>query len=379
MTDQPTDQPTDRSTARLPDFPWDSLRPYADRARAHPGGIVDLSVGTPVDPTPAFVQDALRTSSDAPGYPLTAGTPALRRAAEGWLRRRLGVTAEVGVLPTVGSKELVALLPSLLGLRAGDRVLHPELAYPTYDVGARIAGAAPVPVRAPERLPEDPAGARLLWLNTPANPTGEVLGVEALRAAVAWGRRHGVLVVSDECYLELGYDVEPRSVLAPEVVGDDATGVLAVSSLSKRSNLAGYRLGLVAGDPAVVAALLEVRRHAGMIVPAPVQAAGAVALGDDEHVAEQKARYAARRARLRPALEAAGWRVTHSQAGLYLWAAAEGLDAWGSVDRLAGLGILAAPGTFYGAAGADHVRVALTATDERVEAAAQRLESSAPA
>jgi succinyldiaminopimelate transaminase len=326
------------------------------------------------------VQDALRAASDAPGYPLTAGSPALRRAAEGWLRRRLGVTAEVGVLPTVGSKELVALLPTLLGLGPGDRVLHPELAYPTYDVGARIAGAQPVPLRAPERLPDDPAGAGLLWLNSPANPTGEVLGADALRAAVAWGRERGVLVVCDECYLELGYDgVEPVSVLAPQVVGDDATGVLSVHSLSKRSNLAGYRLGLVAGDPALVGRLLEVRRHAGMIVPAPVQAAGAVTLDDDEHVAEQRARYAGRRARLRPALEAAGWRVTHSEAGLYLWAAADGLNAWGSVGRLADLGILVAPGTFYGAAGAAHVRVALTATDERVEAAARRLESSVAA
>lgn len=372
-----TDAATDRRTARLPDFPWDSLRPYAERARAHPDGIVDLSVGTPVDPTPEVVQEALRAASDSPGYPLTAGSPALRRAAEGWLRRRLGVTAEVGVMPTVGSKELVALLPTLLGLGPGDRVLHPELAYPTYDVGARIAGAAPVPVRAPERLPEDPAGARLLWLNSPANPTGEVLGADALRAAVAWGRERGVPVVCDECYLELGDDgVEPVSVLSPDVVGDDATGVLAVHSLSKRSNLAGYRLGLVAGDPRVVARLLEVRRHAGMIVPAPVQAAGAAAFSDDAHVAEQRARYAARRARLRPALEAAGWRVTHSEAGLYLWAAADGLDAWASVSRLSDLGVLVAPGTFYGSAGAAHVRVALTATDERVEAAARRLESS---
>ena len=371
-----TTQPTDRTATRLPDFPWDSLRPYADRARQHPGGIVDLSVGTPVDPTPALVQDALRSASDAPGYPLTAGSPALRRAAEGWLRRRLGVTAEVGLFPTIGSKSLVGLLPTFLGLGPGDRVLHPELAYPTYDVGARIAGATPVPLRAPEALPDEPGGARLLWVNSPANPTGEVLGVEALREVVAWGRRHGVLVVSDECYLELGYDgVEPVSVLSAEVVGDDATGVLAVHSLSKRSNLAGYRLGLVAGDPAVIAGLLEVNRHAGMIVPAPVQAAGAVAFGDDDHVLAQRAKYAARRALLRGALERSGWRVTLSAAGLYLWASAEGLDAWGSVDRLADLGILVAPGTFYGAAGARHVRVALTATDERIAAAAERLAS----
>jgi succinyldiaminopimelate transaminase len=366
----------DRSAARLPAFPWDSLREHADVARAHPDGIVDLSVGTPVDPTPDLVQDALRAAANAPGYPLTAGSPELLAAARGWAVRTLGVTAEIGLLPTVGSKELVGLLPTLLGLGPGDSVLHPELAYPTYDVGARIAGASPRPVG--DELPRDPAGARLLWLNSPANPTGRVLGVEQLREAVAWGRRHGVLVVSDECYLELGYEGRPVSVLSPEVVGDDATGVLAVHSLSKRSNLAGYRAGLVLGDEQVVGHLLEVRRHAGLIPPAPVQAAAAAALADDAHVVEQRERYAARRALLRPALESAGFSVTHSEAGLYLWASSPALDAWGAVGALAALGVLVAPGVFYGPAGQRHVRVALTATDERVAAAATRLSESGP-
>jgi succinyldiaminopimelate transaminase len=274
------------------------------------------------------------------------------------------------VLPTIGSKELVALLPLLLGVRPGDRVMLPAVAYPTYEVGVRIAGAEPV--RADGLLAAGPAPVRLVWLNSPANPTGRVLPAAHLRKVVDWARERGAVVVSDECYLDFGWEAGPVSVLHPSVSGVDHTGLLAVHSLSKRSNLAGYRAGFVAGDPALVAALLAVRKHAGLIVPAPVQAAATAAYDDDRHVAEQRARYAARRAVLRPALEAAGFTVEHSEAGLYLWATA-GVDCWASVDRLAGLGILVAPGSFYGPAGGRHVRVALTATDERVAAAVSRL------
>jgi len=360
------------AAGRLPDFPWDRLAPSAELARRHPGGLVDLSVGTPVDPTPAVVRAALRAAADAPGYPLTAGTAALRAAAADYLRRRLGVAVDpAAVLPTVGSKELVALLPGLLGLSAGDRVLLPELAYPTYDVGARLAGAEPVAVADVARA--DPAGVRLVWLNSPSNPTGAVTGAEELRAVVAWARAHGVLVVSDECYAEFGWEAAPVSVLHPGVCDGSSVGLLAVHSLSKRSNMAGYRAGFVAGDPAVVAALLEVRRHAGLMVPGPVQAAMVAALSDDAHVEQQRARYAGRRALLRPALAAAGWLVEPSEGGLYLWVSSPAYDCWGSVQRLAELGILVAPGEFYGPAGGRHVRVALTATDERVAAAADRL------
>ncbi len=362
----------------MPEFPWDLLAPYAERARAHPGGMVDLSVGTPVDATPSVVRAALEAASDAPGYPQTHGTPAVRDAVVAWYARR-GVPAvdPAAVMPTVGSKELVAWLPTLLGLGPGDVVVHPEVAYPTYDIGARLAGATPVAADGLTSL--GPQRVRLVWVNSPANPTGRVLPVEHLRKVVDWARERGAVVASDECYAELGWgewqDTGTPSVLDPRVCGGSHAGLLAVQSLSKRSNLAGYRAAFVAGDPALVRELVEVRRHAGMIVPAPVQAAMVAALGDDGHVRDQHARYAARRLVLRAALEDAGWRVDDSEAGLYLWVT-RGEDCWESVARLAGLGILVAPGAFYGPAGSGHVRVALTAGDERVAAAARRLSAA---
>lgn len=367
----------------LPDFPWDTLAPYAAKARAHEGGIVDLSVGTPVDPTPAVVQEALAAASNAPGYPLTYGTADLREAVAAWFARRRGVPDldPDGVLPTIGSKELVALLPTLLGLGPGDVVVHPEVAYPTYDVGARLAGAAPVAADGTAQLGPLASRVRLLWLNSPANPTGRVLGVDHLAKVVAWARQHGVVVASDECYSELAWgpvlgadSAAPHvpSILDPAVCQGTHEGLLAVYSLSKQSNLAGYRAAFVAGDVTLVRRLLEVRKHAGLIVPWPVQRAMVAALGDDEHVAAQRNRYAARRTALIPALELAGFTVEHSQAGLYLWST-RGEDGWSSVEWLADRGILVAPGAFYGPAGAGHVRVALTATDERIAAAAARL------
>ncbi len=370
----------------LPDFPWDSLAPFKARASSHVGGLVDLSVGTPVDPTPAPVQEALRAAADAPGYPQTWGTADLREAVATWFAARRGVERvdPDGVLPTIGSKELVAWLPTLLGLGPGDRVAFPRIAYPTYDVGARLAGATPLPVDALTALgPLTPSTTpKLLWLNTPSNPTGKVLGIEHLAKVVGWARRHGVIVASDECYAEL--DWRPRdpaakreppttpSILDPRVTDGSHEGLLCVYSLSKQSNLAGYRAAFVAGDPALVARLLEVRKHAGMMLPWPVQRAMIAALADEEHVLAQKATYAARRARLMAAVSAYGLRIEDSEAGLYLWASADE-DCWTTIGRLADLGILAAPGSFYGAAGARHVRIALTATDERIDAAAARL------
>ena len=356
----------------LPDFPWDLLAPHGRRAAEHPGGLVDLSIGTPVDPTPAVIRDALAAASDAPGYPRTAGTPALRAAAAGWLRRVHGVTglADEAVLPTIGSKELVALLPMLLRIGPGDRVMLPAVSYPTYEVGVRLVGAQPI--RADSTLAAGPAPVRLVWLNSPANPSGRVLPPDHLRKVVDWARERGAVVASDECYLDFGWEAEPVSVLHPSVSGGDHTGVLAVHSLSKRSNLAGYRAGFVAGDPRLVAGLLEARKHAGLILPEPVQAAATAAYADDAHVAEQRARYADRRALLRPVLEKVGFTIEHSEAGLYLWAT-RGRDSWQEVAELAELGILVAPGAFYGRAGERHVRIALTATDERVAAAAGRL------
>jgi succinyldiaminopimelate transaminase len=361
---------------RLPDFPWDRLTEYAARARAHPDGIADLSIGTPVDPTPDVVRRALESASDSPGYPQTVGLPSTRQAAVDWLARRHGVTGLGldGVLPVVGTKELVASLPAQLGLGAGDTVVVPELAYPTYAVGATYAGARAVATDSLTSLgPERPA---MLWLNSPANPTGRVLPVAHLRKVVDWCRERGTLLVSDECYLEFAWDAsaeaQPVSVLHPDVCGGHHDGILAVHSLSKRSNLAGYRCGFVAGDRARVAELLAVRKNLGLILPGPQQAAMVAALADDAHVVEQHSRYAARRAALLPALQRAGFRVEHSEASLYLWATRDE-DCWATVSALADLGILVAPGSFYGATGGRHVRVALTATDERVAAAAARL------
>jgi succinyldiaminopimelate transaminase len=357
---------------RLPDFPWDRLTSYAATARAHPDGIVDLSVGTPVDPTPDVVRRALEAASDAPGYPPTVARVETRQPPVDWLRRRHGVTGLGldGVLPVIGTKELIATLPTHLGLGAGDLVVIPELAYPTYAVGASLAGARAVATESLTSLgPERPA---LLWLNSPSNPTGRVLPPTHLRKVVDWCRERGTLLVSDECYLECAWDAEPVSVLHPDVCGGTHEGLLAVHSLSKRSNLAGYRCGFVAGDPAVVAELLAVRKNLGLIQPGPQQVAMAAALGDDAHAAEQHARYAARRTTLREALEGAGFRIEHSEASLYLWAT-RGDDCWETARELAALGILVAPGSFYGRAGDRHVRVAFTATDERVAAAADRL------
>ncbi len=342
-------------------------------ARAHPDGIVDLSVGTPVDPVAPVIRAALAEASAAPGYPTTHGTPALREAACAALQRRYGVTglAPAAVLPAIGTKELIAWLPTLLGLGPDDVVVVPELAYPTYEVGARLAGAQVVRADSLTQLgPRTPA---LIYLNSPSNPTGRVLGVDHLRKVVGWARERGVLVASDECYLGLGWEHEPPvSLLHPSVCDGDHTGLLSIHSLSKTSSLAGYRAGFVVGDGALIAELLAVRKHAGMMMPTPVQAAMVAALGDDEHERQQRERYAARRARLLPALRDAGFGIDHSEAGLYLWAT-RGEPCRDTVAWLAERGILVAPGEFYGPAGAQHVRIALTATDERIDAAVARL------
>lgn len=354
----------------MPDFPWDRIAAAGEQARKHPDGIVDLSIGTPVDDTPKVITNALAAAANAPGYPTAAGLLELRQAWTNWAHRILHaeLTSDQ-VAPSIGSKEIVAWLPIIFGLTAQSLVAIPELAYPTYAVGAMMAQAKFVTYKSADAIR---ANADLIWVNSPSNPTGEVLGVGELKAIIARGREIAAPVVSDECYIELGWDAEPISILDPRVCGGDFSGILAVHSLSKRSNLAGYRSGSVLGDASLISDIVSLRKHSGMLVPTPIQMATIAALGDDSHVQIQRELYAKRREILHSALVIAGFTVEHSQAGLYLWAT-NGTTCAETINWLADRGILAAPGDFYGPSGARHVRLALTATDERIASAASRL------
>lgn len=353
----------------LPEFPWDSLAAAKQTASGHPDGLIDLSVGSPVDATPQVVRDALTAAADAHGYPQVWGTPQLRQAIIDWFARERGVEGltERAVMPSIGSKELIASLALWLGIGRGDTIVIPEIAYPTYDISARLVGADIHVGDDPEQWP---ATTRLIWINSPSNPTGRVLSAERLRAAVEKARSLGAVLASDECYALLPWDVaDVPSVLDERVTGGDNTGLLAVHSLSKQSSDAGYRTAFIAGDEALVQQVVGVRKHLGLMPPSPVQAAMTAALDDAAHVEEQRERYRSRRATLLDAVREAGWQA-ESDAGLYLWAT-DGTDARQQVSRLAEIGILVAPGDFYG--DDRHVRIALTATDETIAAAAHRL------
>lgn len=370
----------------LPDYPWDTMAPYLETAKAHPDGLVNLSIGTPVDPTPAVIRDALAAATDAHGYPTTHGTVQVRQAIVDWFDRRRGVPglSVEQVMPTIGSKELVAWLPFLLGLGEGDVVVRPSVAYPTYDIGAQLAGATAVAADSLDELDADTrARVRLVWVNSPANPTGIVRGVDELKKLVDDARSLGAVVASDECYAELGWgewDTQRGGKLVPSILDSRVCGesqqlVFSVYSLSKQSNFAGYRGAFIAGDAEIMPNLINSRKHAGMIVPAPVQAAMAAALNDDAHVEAQKNLYRARRDLLLPAVQKFGLTVENSEAGLYLWATA-GEDTWTTVQRFAELGILIGPGVFYGESGEGYVRLALTGSDSDIEKAAARLKAA---
>lgn len=370
----------------LPDYPWDTMAPYLETAKAHPDGLVNLSIGTPVDPTPAVIRDALAAATDAHGYPTTHGTVQVRQAIVDWFNRRRGVPglSVEQVMPTIGSKELVAWLPFLLGLGEGDVVVRPSVAYPTYDIGAQLAGATAVAADSLDELDADTrARVRLVWVNSPANPTGIVRGVDELKKLVDDARSLGAVVASDECYAELGWgewDTQRGGKLVPSILDSRVCGesqrlVFSVYSLSKQSNFAGYRGAFIAGDAEIMPNLINSRKHAGMIVPAPVQAAMAAALNDDAHVEAQKDLYRARRDLVLPAVQKFGLTVENSEAGLYLWATA-GEDTWTTVQRFAELGILIGPGVFYGESGEGYVRLALTGSDSDIEKAAARLKAA---
>lgn len=359
-----------------PPYPYDRLDRLAPLADAHPGGLVDLSIGTPCDPPPDAVIAALSRSNAERGYPPSIGTVALRTSMQAWMRRRFGVDVPISQIGAcIGTKELVATTPHWLRLRwpARDTVLYPAVSYPTYEMGATLAGcrAVPVPPSATGGLdldaisPDDASRAVMLWVNSPSNPTGDL---DDLEAAAAWGRAHGVTVFSDECYAEFTWQGQPHTILASGL-----DGVVAVHSLSKRSNLAGVRVGFYAGDADVVAYLQEVRKHVGLLVPGPAQAAAVAALDDDDHVDEQRARYRARLERMATVIAAwSGLDVGLPAGGFYLWFDAG--DGWEFAERLAREGgALVSPGDFYGAGGAQNVRIAVVQPDERIELVAQRL------
>ena len=348
----------------LPDFPWDALAPYADIAREHSSGIIDLSQGTPVDSTPEIIQSALRSSADSPRYPVTAGTKELQDAIRNWAENHLGAVGDFDVLPVIGSKELVAWLPTIL---ESTKVIYPEIAYPTYLVGALLAQSQPIAVGIDA---ESWPSADFAWINSPGNPTGRVHSESELRAGIKWARKNQAVLVCDECYIDFGDKSTPTSLL--KYTDGDNSNILVVHSLSKRSSMAGYRGAFLIGDAKLIAQIREVRKHAGMMVPLPIQKAMVAALSDEVHVVEQRGRYNARRATLVPALQEAGFQIDDSVAGLYIWCT-RSEDSWKSVAWLADLGILATPGTFYGPKGATHIRVAMTATDAQIADAAARI------
>jgi succinyldiaminopimelate transaminase len=367
---------TDRPGFVPPPYPYDRLDRLIPLADALPGGLVDLSVGTPCDPPPAAVVRALGHSDSERGYPPSIGTPELRAAAQRWMDRRLGVdvpTAQIGAC--VGTKEFVGTLPQWLRLRTPDRdtVLYPSVSYPTYEMGAILAGcrAIPLPLAPNGRLAFDAIEASdadrvlCLWVNSPSNPTG---ALDDLAAAAAWGRSHAVPVFSDECYVEFTWDGPGRTILAGGL-----DGVVAVHSLSKRSNLAGVRVGFYAGDCDLVRYLQEVRKHVGLMVPGPAQAAGVAALDDAQHVAVQRDRYRRRLDRMADALTRwSGVDVPPPQGGFYLWFDVG--DGWAFTERLAKeAGVLVSPGEFYGPSVPGYVRVAVVQPDDRIDLVVERL------
>lgn len=366
---------------RLPDFPWDQLEPATKIASQHPQGIIKLSVGSPIDPVPPVISTAVTAGLAIPGYPQVKGIPGLRQAISESLTRRfsVGFSTEDSsivplspdhILPVIGTKEFIAHICSDLGLSSEHTVFIPEIAYPTYEVSALISqssytradwGNFPV-----EQTPS------LIFINSPSNPTGKVLGVEELREIVLYAQSCNAIVVSDECYLGLPWETTTHSILDPAVHQGNITGLLAVHSTSKTSNMASYRSGYVAGDPDIIASLTELRRHSGMMMPHIIQLATLAAVNDDNHIRVQREIYANRRTMLKDSLERIGFRCEHSQAGLYLWVTRD-TDCMEEVNFFAHHGIIVAPGKFYGPQGNNHIRVGLTASNEHIAQVAHRL------
>lgn len=362
-----------------PAYPYERLDGLREVASAFEGGAIDCSIGTPIDPPPAFVIEEIARGVGARGYPPSAGTRDYREAAASWMNRRFGLDlAGDDLAACVGTKEFVGSLAGYLHLKNPERdtVLYPSISYPTYAMGATLAGLRAVPVAMVNgqldlsSLEEsDVERALVLWANSPSNPTGFLDDLEGL---ARWGRRHDVLVASDECYAEFTWASRPRSILE-----HGPAGVLALHSISKRSNLAGFRAGFYGGDPEMVTYLRSVRQHAGFMVPGPVQAAVTLAYRDDEHVEVQRARYLHRLALLSRALKALDVEAPMPEGSFYLWCKKEGMDGWALASLLAQRsGLVVSPGELYGDAGKEFVRIAVVQPDDRLELAASRLEAS---
>lgn len=336
------------------------MAPYGEKAKKFSGGLIDLSQGTPVDPTPTFIQEALQKSSNSPSYPLTAGSAQLKDVIKNWAISKLGASGEFDVLPVIGSKEFVGLLPTFLQCK---KVLYPEIAYPTYLVGTLIASAKPISVGIDATNWPD---ADLAWINSPANPTGQVLNDGEIKSAINWARKNHAVLASDECYLS--FSTSANSVL--KLADGNNKGLLAIHSLSKRSNMAGYRAAFVVGDVELIEKIRQIRKHAGLMVPQPIQQAMIAALSDDNHAKEQAFKYESRREKLTKALIKTGFVIEHSKAGLYIWCT-KGEECYKTVDWFANLGILVTPGAFYGSN--NFVRIALTATDINIDQVVERI------
>ena len=367
-------------------YDWSRIDPYRRRAEQCPGGLVDLSVGSPVDPVPRSVREALAAAADdgqARGYPKTAGDGPLRQAVADWFRRCRGVDLDAlgaDLVPTVGSKEAVALMASLLHLGPGDRVVQPRVSYPTYAIGTQLAGAQVTTVDDPADTDSwvDLPGVRAIWINSPGNPGGQIIDRTGLARIVRAARSIGATVLSDECYALLYWSGSAQAspcILESQVCGGDASGILCLYSMSKQSNMAGYRAALVAGDAQLVKAMTAYRKQVGLIVPGPVQGAMRAALEDGEAVTAQRDVYARRLHALTEALGAYGYDAVMPQGGLYIWAQARSGDCWADMADLSRLGILASPGEFYG--DDRYLRFSSTINDEQLELALGRLRSAA--
>ncbi|MCI1901956.1 MAG: succinyldiaminopimelate transaminase [Bifidobacteriaceae bacterium] len=365
-------------------YRWERLNGAKKVAAAAAGGMIDLSVGSPVDPVPTSVRSALAEAADDPnafGYPTTVGTSQLQTAISHWFQRERGTDISAlaaSVLPSVGSKEAVALMASLLQLPAGSKVVQPKISYPTYEIGTQLAGCEVVKLDVADTSAwENLDNVGMVWVNSPSNPTGETLSAAQLSAIVAAARRIGAVVVSDECYALMtwvegeGARSAAPGILDADVCGTNADGVLCLYSLSKQSNMAGYRTAFIAGDSEILARMQNFRKQIGLIIPGPVQAAMAAGLDDSNAVNVQHERYASRLARLVAGLRAGGYDASMPEGALYVWVRALSGDCWKDIDALARLGLIVSPGEFYGDSA--YLRFSATASDADIDAAAARL------